>query len=255
MALLDHFHPPLSLESSWHSLHSAWCTYLAVDLNRRLPEHCFATPNTRFGIEVDVATLSRAHPHGELRELATAPYLAEITVAPSASPLVEPWLPPPPVTTLPFEVMPEHVEVLVFNNSTKPTLIGAIELVCPANKDRPAQRTAFVSKCESHLRQGAGLVVVDIVTSSKGNLHIELLTRLGAEQQELNGAEPYATAYHPVEEAGHFYLELWHEELGIGQPLPILPLWLRGEGSLPINLQSTYQTVCADLRITMDRYV
>ena len=43
-------------------------------------------------------------------------------------------------------------------------LVAAIELVSPANKDRAAHRRAFAT-CASHLCQGVGLVIVDIVTS------------------------------------------------------------------------------------------
>ena len=43
-------------------------------------------------------------------------------------------------------------------------LVAAIELVSPANKDRPAHRDAFTAKCASLLQQGVGLLIVDIVT-------------------------------------------------------------------------------------------
>ncbi len=45
MGLLDHFHPPLSSRRHWHAFHNAWATYIASDLNRKLPEGYFAEPN------------------------------------------------------------------------------------------------------------------------------------------------------------------------------------------------------------------
>jgi hypothetical protein len=42
MPLLDHFHPPLSLERHWESFHAAWAGSLADALKRRLPEGYFA---------------------------------------------------------------------------------------------------------------------------------------------------------------------------------------------------------------------
>ena len=42
MPLLDHFHPPLSLERHWESFHAAWAGSLADALNRRLPGGYFA---------------------------------------------------------------------------------------------------------------------------------------------------------------------------------------------------------------------
>ena len=42
MPLLDHFHPPLSLERRWESFHAAWSGSLADALNRTLPAGYFA---------------------------------------------------------------------------------------------------------------------------------------------------------------------------------------------------------------------
>ena len=55
MVLLDHFRSPLSDRRHWHSFHNAWATYLAEDLNQRLPQGYFAESNVQFGIEIDVA--------------------------------------------------------------------------------------------------------------------------------------------------------------------------------------------------------
>ena len=43
-------------------------------------------------------------------------------------------------------VFPDEIEVLVIHRSGGPTLVGAIELVSPANKDRPETRRAFAAK-------------------------------------------------------------------------------------------------------------
>ena len=48
MVLQDHFHPPLSLRRHWHSFHNAWATYIASDLNSKLPEGYFAEINVQF---------------------------------------------------------------------------------------------------------------------------------------------------------------------------------------------------------------
>ena len=59
MPLLDHFHPPLSLERHWESFHAAWSGSLADALNHILPECYFAEELTHAGtgVEIDVATL------------------------------------------------------------------------------------------------------------------------------------------------------------------------------------------------------
>jgi hypothetical protein len=46
-----------------------------------------------------------------------------------------------------IDVIADIVEVRVFRSSGGNTLVGAIELVSPANKDRPESRDAFVATC------------------------------------------------------------------------------------------------------------
>ena len=43
MPLLDHFHPPLSVDRPWEGIHSAWATTIATQLNQdHLPPDYFA---------------------------------------------------------------------------------------------------------------------------------------------------------------------------------------------------------------------
>lgn len=239
MPLLDHFHPPLKGRRHWHSFHNAWATHLAAALNQQLPEGYFAEPNVMFGIEIDVAALE------EPPALLAAP---AATSGASAVPCLA-WTPPAPAQTVPFLPVSETVEVTVFNSSGGPNLVGAIELVSPANKDRAEHRQAFVSKCETYLHQGVGLVVIDIVTERAANLHNELLVRLTDSSVLPLPAHLYATAYRVVNR-DETALDIWQETLALGQPLPTLPLWLRGDLCLPVELHSTYERTCLDLRIS-----
>jgi Protein of unknown function (DUF4058) len=73
------------------------------------------------------------------------------------------WQPSPPTQVVPFaSAMMEQVEVGIFSSEQSTKLIGAIEIVSPANKDRPSQREVFVTKCQSYLEQGVGLIVIDV---------------------------------------------------------------------------------------------
>ena len=90
------------------------------------------------------------------------------------------WSAPAPTQTVPISMIGDMVEVLVFDREGGPTLAGVIELVSPANKNRPEHREAFVSKCAAYLQQGIGLIVVDVVTSRRADLHQQLLIRLAS---------------------------------------------------------------------------
>jgi hypothetical protein len=213
MPLQDHFRPPLSLRRHWHAFHNAWATYISSDLNARLPEGYFAEPNVQFGIEIDVATFEES---GE-----------------SAGGAAGSWTPPSPSLTNPFSIVTDVVEVVVFESTGGPVLTGAIELVSPAKKDRPAHREAFVSKCETLLQTGLGLVVVDIVTVRGGSVHHELS----------------ATAYRPVEHEGEGSLNIWNQTLDLGVALPVLPLYLKSGPCLSIDLEATYERTRREQRL------
>jgi hypothetical protein len=235
MVLLDHFRPPLSSRRHWHAFHNAWATYLATDLNQRLPAGFFAEPNVQFGIEIDVAAFE---------ETASLPFVTS-------------WQPPIPQQQILFSPTEAIVEVNILSDAAGPTLRSAIELVSPANKDRPEHRQAFLAKCATYLRQGISLVVVDVVTTRKANLHQELLNFLSTEgnaaipKNPLDlAAELYAAAYHPIHLTKQAQLDIWYETFGVGAVLPTMPLWLDADICVPLMLQETYNQTCQSQRIT-----
>lgn len=246
MPLLDHFHPPLYPRHRWHGFHNAWATYLAADLNRALPPGYFAEPNVQFSLEIDTAVL---------REAAVAYTVAPLanTAGVNGSHESVAWQPPSPTQTIPFALTGDTAEVLVYEEAGGPTLVGAIELVSPASKDRPAQRSAFTAKCEHFLRTGIGLLVVDVVTTYKTNLHHALLQRLHHNADVQQGEETlYTVAYHPIAQDGATTLDFWDEALALGNALPTMPLWLRDGPCMPVVLEATYQRTCQEQRIAVE---
>ena len=61
----------------------------------------------------------------------------------------------------------------------------------------------------------------------------------------------YAVAYRASDRNGQPSLDIWQEEVAIGSILPTLPLWLRGEICLPVDLATTYERTCREQRITV----
>ncbi len=233
MALQDHFHPPLSLRRHWHAFHNAWATYIASALNRRLPAGYFAEPNVQFGVEIDVAALDET----------------VVLQDPDAAGELPVWHPSEPTLTVPFVKATDTVEIRLFQAVEGPALVGAVELVSPANKDRPSHRNAFVAKCETYLQQGVGLVIVDVVTARQANLHDDVLARLAAVNPMASGTGLYAVSYRTIERDRQSHLDIWRETLAIGDALPTLPLWLRGALCLPVELEATYDRTCREHRI------
>ena len=132
--------------------------------------------------------------------------------------------------------------VLVINVEAGPTLVGAIELVSPSNKARPAARRAFAMKGLNYLNAGIGLIIVDVVTERHANLHDEMAGLIVGDGPRFPGAPPiYAAAYRPFRRGDEDKVSVWPVPLSVGGPLPVLPLWLREvDQPVRVDLEAAY---------------
>jgi hypothetical protein len=242
MPLLNHFHPPLSAERRWESFHSNWATKLADALTERwLPPNYIAEEHVHFGpsVEIDVATFAKEASGGEGKDGTVA------TLGPKV------WTPPAADAVIP-SVFPETFEVRIHSTDTGPKLVAAIELISPGNKDRPAERKAFATKVASYLYQGISVIIVDIVTNRRANLHNEVLQVMEAAETLQLPTETtlYAVAYRPLRRNHADEIDLWRSPLTLGGSLPTLPLGLRGDLAIPVDFESTYAEACLRKRLT-----
>lgn len=235
--LLDHFHPPLEKSRDWHGFLHMWTSMLAVDLNRRLPDGWFASPNVQFQIEVDVATM-------DSRDDATG-WAGHVEETGTSS---EVWTPPAPTAVLDVPGWSDVVSVEVYAPLGSRNLAAAIEIVSPSNKDRPDSREAFVAKCERYLQTGVGLIIVDVVTERHADLHGLLLERFDPEQSTPNHGL-FACSYQTRKNGDVLRMQMWHHPLSLGSDLPVLPLHLLDGPTMPVDLDATYIETCQSLRI------
>jgi hypothetical protein len=149
-------------------------------------------------------------------------------------------------------VFPDTFEVRVLAMDTGPKLVAAIELISPGNKDRPAERRAFATKCASYLYQGISVIIVDIVTNRRANLHNEILRVMeAADTLELPPElSLYAVAYRPLRHAKADTIDVWRSSLALGQALPSLPLGLRADLVIAVDFEATYAEACLRKRLT-----
>ena len=225
MPLLDHVRPPINEQIGWSSFHANWATRLADQITALLPE----------GFRAEEST----HPSGS-REVDVASYRDPGV----DDPLRSTWQPIETERTVPL-TFPDAFEVRIFRVTGGRTLVAAIELISPGNKDRPSERKAFASKCASLLRSGVALMVVDVVTERSGNLHNDIVCELELGIEPMPATFPlYASAYRPVERDGSTMLDIWTKSLAIGDPLPTLPLRIAGDYFVPIDLDASYTEAC-----------
>jgi hypothetical protein len=228
MPLRDHFRPPLDERRPWRSFHATWCSSLADLLNNDLlPPGYLALEYVSPGpaIEIDVATFTNPHDPNTNGYTATLPRTL--------------WTPATAPVVLPFEFA-EQASVEIHETGGGRALVATIELVSPGNKDRETKRRQFTAECLTHLSNGVGVVVVDVVTTRSANLHAELLGLLG-HPSPAGLSELYTVAYRPLSQEGGGRIECWPMPLRVGQALPSVPLSLSAECCIRVDLEASYR--------------
>ena len=241
MPLRDHFHGILKDSRKWTGFHSAWINTMVRHLNSRLlPQRYHSEPNEHLGpnIEVDIATREEEQSpewHGKAQGNGVATAVGA-----------------PPAATQTIDVLfpaQDLFEVRVYEDSGA-KLVAVVELVSPANKDRPENRQAFAIKCASYLQELVSVIVIDIVTDRQQSLHSEIARLLGiGDKVAGKGSATYAVTYRTNKIDQRWLLELWPHALTVGQNLPVLPLWLASDLAVPLDLEATYQETCSVLRM------
>jgi hypothetical protein len=247
MPLRDHFRPPVSKHSSWEGFHGGWPMTMVLQLGNVLPEGFVAEPRVHLGTyyEIDVNTFEKyddLEPSLDADQETTNGGVATVT-----------WAPPAPSVVAEIEFPEQYAyEVLIFDLERERRLVAAIEIVSPANKDRPDSRHLFVAKCANLLQKGVCVSIVDLVTIRRFNLYVELLTLLGTRDRafEPNPPPTYAATCRNHSVNGKTRLETWSSPLVVGQPLPTaLPIWLTDTLPVSLDLEASYEAACRGLRI------
>ena len=136
MPLHDHFHSPVNDTHSWDEVHGQWPAELVRHLMTILPPGYRAGPKVHLGSpsEVDIATYDQDSVATAGRTGGGGGGTATLTAVSS---------------TLTIEAdltEQDEYEVRVYDTERGRTLVAAIEIVSPSNKDRRANREVFVGK-------------------------------------------------------------------------------------------------------------
>src|SRR5262249_2002125 len=127
-----------------------------------------------------------------------------------------------------------------------------VEIVSPANKDRPEHRRAFVTKCAGLLQNDVCVSIVDLVTVRQMNLYAELLELMNWSDPTLTPKPPalYAVTGRSQRLDRGTRVQSWAYPLELGRPLPTLPLWLSDNLAVSLDLEASYEETCRVLRIS-----
>jgi hypothetical protein len=228
MPLLDHFHSLIDPRIGWESFHHRWANAIADHLDDFLPSSFFARVEVHLGSEVATdVTEEEIVPRHESNG--------------AGGVVVETYT--PPATVLIPATFPDEAAIEVRSADPGARLLAVIELISPANKKSLDARRAFAIKSAAYLQHGIGLAIVDPVTDRHFNLHNEVAQMLSqsVDYGLTNQTTIYAASYKPLaKDERPTAIEAWTYPLTVGESLTTVPLYLRGNGCIPLDLEATY---------------
>ena len=241
MPLRDHFRSPLDDVHSWDELHGGWPAVIVQTVIKTLPEPYFAAPGVYLGsiFENNINAYRSASNSDELAANEGGVALAT-------------YAPPKPTLTFESRLPNQDVyEVRIYDSRRHRRLVAAIEIVSPSNKDRPESRLSFVSKVATLLANNICVSIVDVVSTIDFNLYAELMNHVEGTDPAL-GSDPSpmcALTVRKRHEENRRLTDSWYHPLDVGQPLPTLPIWLKENWAISLDLESSYEETCRTLRI------
>ena len=208
----------------FHDFHQCWVVAIRNALNGGLlPPEYMAMADQVTGRPIpDVVTLRGLEPKGDPGGIAVA------TAPPSARVIAK------------FERInyAKRADRVVIRHG-RGKVVAIIEIVSPGNKDSRHAIRAFVEKAADVLMQGVNLLVVDLFPPTPRDplgIHKAIWDELTDEPFALPpGKDRTAAAY-----LGGDLPTAYVESLGVGDPLPSLPLFLSDARYVPAPLEASY---------------
>lgn len=217
----------------FHDFHGAWITELRNALNGGLlPPDYYALSEQHAGRPIaDVLTL-QARPPGDLPPASR----------PAAGVAIAEPLPRVGRRHVLARTLHGRRRTLAIRHASGHRIVAIIEIVSPANKDRPRNVTESVWKLASALELGVHVLLIDLFPPGPHDprgLHAALSEELGADPAETPLPSPGARIVATYLADGEVEADVGH--LAIGAPLPQTPLFLDPDLHVNVPLEPTYQ--------------
>jgi hypothetical protein len=220
----------------FHAFHTTWVAEIQNALNKGLlPEGYYA-----------------------LAEQHAGRFITDVLTLHASPPPTEPLPPLPPATggILLAEAPPrvqrqqvfEAVELarrrsLAIRHISGHRLVALLEIVSPANKDRPESVEELATEAASALNRGVHLLLVDLIPPGPHDLqgmHEAVRERMLPEGDpyELPADAPLTLASYAAGPKVHVFLQ----HLAVGAPLTDMPLFFRPDRYINVPLEATYRS-------------
>ncbi len=133
-------------------------------------------------------------------------------------------------------------------------VVSIIEIVSPGNKSSRSALRSFVEKTTEFLRQGIHVLVVDLFPPSVRDpqgIHKAIWDEIQEEPFTLPADKPLTLAAYVAGFPKTAYLDF----VGVGDPLPDMPVYLKPDAFVRVPLEATYQDTWATCPAEMREWV
>lgn len=208
----------------FHAFHHRWIDAITDVLNEGvLPDDHFALPEQRIqGPIPDVLTLRRTPSVGEPSDTGGV----AVADAPVRTSVIHKRDP---------EAYADKKSVIAVRHRHG-EIVAVIEIVSPGNKAARNEFRRFIDKTDDLLAAGVHLLLVDLFPPGPrdpAGVHAALWD----DDYTPPAAKPLAVAAYDAEDKTAYV-----EPLAVGDALPDMPVFLRGQHYVPVPLEPTYQT-------------
>ena len=124
-------------------------------------------------------------------------------------------------------------------------VVAVIEIVSPGNKSSRSAIQAFVQKSVDFIDQGVHVMVIDLFPPSSRDpqgIHKLIWDEIEPEPFELPADKPLTLAAYVADAPKRAYVE----PVGVGDPLPDMPIYLDPDAYVPVPLEATYLAAWAN---------
>ena len=213
----------------FHHFHQGWVVNLTNELNSGLlpPDYMAMTEQVTGRPIPDVVTLSTREPKAEPGGIAVA-------VAPPTARVI---------ARLETASYAKRADRVVIRHG-RGKVVAIIEIVSPGNKESRHAIRSFVEKAADILNQGVNLLVVDLFPPTPRDpqgIHKAIWDELGDQPFEAPSGKPLIVASYIGADIPTAYVE----SVGVGDPLPSLPIFLSETRYVPAPLETTYLSAWA----------
>lgn len=222
----------------FHDFHQRWAVEISAELNSGLlPEGFYSmTEQIAEGPRPDVITLEVEDRAWESARAALGETALAVADRPPRVRYTE---------ELESEIYAHSANRVAVYHASGDRVVAYIEIVSPGNKHSDYEVREFIDRLDEALFRGCHLLVIDVLPPGRHDprgMHAAFWEHRGGHGHPVTANQPLGLAAYRVRRVGDTTTvpRVWFETVGIGEPLPNMPLFLTPDHYVEVPLEQTY---------------